>query len=130
MEEVVALATRLNAPVLTTFKAKGQIADNHPLAAGVLGRSGTPIASSFMSQSDLLIVFGASFAVHTGIDRTKPIIQVDFDRLALAKFHPVAVAVWGEIALTADILRQQLPADPKAIDAREELSGPVFALEN
>jgi len=118
----VALAEQLGAPVLTTFKAKGQIADSHPLGAGVLGRSGTPVASSLMSQADLLIVFGASFAVHTGIDRTKPIIQVDFDRLALAKFHPVTVPVWGEIALTADILHQQLPTDLKAIDTREELA--------
>lgn len=37
-------------PVVTTFKAKGQIADSHPLSAGVLGRSGTPIASWFMNE--------------------------------------------------------------------------------
>ena len=45
MEYVLELAEKLKAPVLTTFKAKGQIADDHPLAAGVLGRSGTPVAS-------------------------------------------------------------------------------------
>jgi thiamine pyrophosphate-dependent acetolactate synthase large subunit-like protein len=122
MEEVTALAARLGAPVMTTFKAKGQIADDHPLAAGVLGRSGTPIAGSLMSQADLLIVFGASFAAHTGIDRTKPIIQVDFERLALAKFHPVTLPIWGEIARTADILLQPLPANLNAVDARDELA--------
>jgi pyruvate oxidase len=31
--------------VVTTFKAKGLISDAHELAGGVLGRSGTPIAS-------------------------------------------------------------------------------------
>ena len=36
MGEVMALANRLKAPVLTTFKAKGQLPDGHPLAAGVL----------------------------------------------------------------------------------------------
>jgi thiamine pyrophosphate-dependent acetolactate synthase large subunit-like protein len=122
MNEVVALADQLNAPVLTTFKAKGQIPDDHPLAAGVLGRSGTPIASSLMSQADLLIVFGASFAVHTGIDRTKPIIQVDFDRLALGKFHSVTVPVWGEIGVTANILKELLPADQEPVDIRNELA--------
>ena len=45
MNDVIDLAEQLNAPVMTTFKAKGQIPDSHPLAAGVLGRSGTPIAS-------------------------------------------------------------------------------------
>ncbi|MHC4400667.1 MAG: thiamine pyrophosphate-dependent enzyme [Planctomycetota bacterium] len=122
MDEVSALAEQLNAPILTTFKAKGQIPDGHPLAAGVLGRSGTPIASSLMSSADLLIVFGASFANHTGIDRTKPIIQVDLDRLALGKFHPVTVPVWGEIAVTANTVRAQLPTDLNHFDIRDELA--------
>ncbi|NLY00058.1 MAG: Rieske 2Fe-2S domain-containing protein [Rhodopirellula sp.] len=124
--EVVTLAERIEAPILTTFKGKGQIGDDHPLAGGVLGRSGTPIASSLMNGADLLIVFGASFADHTGIDRSKPIIQVDFDRLALAKFHPVAVPVWGEIATTAEIfcenLPKNLPARQAAAAIREEIS--------
>ena len=47
MEAIIAFAESINAPVLTTFKGKGQIADSHPLGCGVLGRSGTPIASWF-----------------------------------------------------------------------------------
>ena len=49
---------------------------------------------------DVLIVFGASFSNHTGITPKKPIIQVDFDPLALSKFHQVEVAVLGEISRT------------------------------
>ena len=45
MDDVVAPRRALDAPVLTTFKAKGIVADHHPLACGVLGRSGTPVAS-------------------------------------------------------------------------------------
>ena len=86
ISDVVALAEALACPVLTTFKAKGLISDSHPLGAGVLGRSGTPVASWFMNQADLLITFGASFAAHTGIATNKPIIQVDFDRMALGNF--------------------------------------------
>jgi pyruvate oxidase len=122
MQHIVDLATRLNAPILTTFKAKGQIPDRHPLAGGVLGRSGTPIAGGLMSQSDLLLVFGASFAAHTGIDRSKPIIQVDFDRLALAKFHPVALPVWGEISRTIEWVLDRLPNSLSAYDARQEIA--------
>ncbi len=111
MDAVMALAQRLGSPVLTTFKAKGQVSDEHPLAAGVLGRSGTPVASWCMNQADLLIVFGASFSNHTGITPKKPIIQVDFDPMALGKFHPVDVPVWGEIGVTARRLLADLPAD-------------------
>jgi pyruvate oxidase len=100
MPEIVELAEMLQAPVLTTFKAKGQISDSHPLAGGVLGRSGTPVASWLMNESDLLLVLGASFSNHTGITDKKPLIQVDFDPLALAKFHPVDTQVMGDISIT------------------------------
>ena len=79
MPTILELAESLNAPVLTTFKGKGLIADSHPLGCGVLGRSGTPIASWFMNESDCLLVLGASFSNHTGITPKKPTIQVDFD---------------------------------------------------
>jgi pyruvate oxidase len=122
MTEVVQLAEALNAPVLTTFKAKGQIPDRHPNAGGVLGRSGTPIASWFMNECDLIVAFGTSFSNHTGIEPSKPIIQVDFDRMALGKFHPVTVPVWGEIGITARLLRERLPKSIAAIDQRPELA--------
>jgi len=108
MEPVVALAEQLNAPVLTTFKGKGLIADHHPLGCGVLGRSGTPVASWFMNESDLLIVFGASFSNHTGITSYKPIVQVDYDPMTLGRFHSVTVPVWGEIGVTAKLLAKRL----------------------
>ena len=122
MEAVITLAEKLKAPVLTTFKAKGQIPDDHPHAAGVLGRSGTPVASWCMNESDLLIVFGASFSNHTGITAKKPVIQVDFDAMTLGKFHPVELPVLGEIGLTAEWLWRALPEDTGAVDQRPELA--------
>ncbi len=122
MAEVIALAERLNAPVLTTFKAKGQISDRHPLAAGVLGRSGTPVASWFMNECDLILAFGSSFSNHTGITPKRPIIQVDFDRMTLGKFHAVTVPVWAEIGLTAQRLCAELPTAMDTVDQRPELA--------
>ena len=122
MPAIVELAEMLNAPVLTTFKGKGQISDRHPLGCGVLGRSGTPIASWFMNESDVLLVFGASFSNHTGIYPGKPIIQVDFDPLALGKFHPVTVPVWGEISVVAEQLKAALNGQVSATDQRAEIA--------
>ena len=122
MPEIVALAEALGSPVITTFKAKGQISDHHPLGAGVLGRSGTPVASWFMNEADLLVVFGASFSDHTGITTARPIIQVDYDRMALGKFHPVDEPVWGDIATTATALHDRLPARGRWLDRRGELA--------
>jgi thiamine pyrophosphate-dependent acetolactate synthase large subunit-like protein/nitrite reductase/ring-hydroxylating ferredoxin subunit/CDGSH-type Zn-finger protein len=122
MEYIVQLAGKLKAPILTTFKAKGQVSDEHPLAAGVLGRSGTPVASWCMNESDLLLVFGASFSNHTGITPQKPIIQVDFDPMTLGKFHAVELPVLGEIGLTAEWLWRALPDDTGSQDQRPELA--------
>jgi len=122
MEQIVAFAERLNAPVLTTFKGKGQISDHHPLGCGVLGRSGTPIASWFMNESDTLLVIGASFSNHTGITPKKPTIQIDFDPLALSKFHKVDAAVWGEISVTVNLLGEEISAWDNKADRREEVA--------
>ena len=106
MSFIITLAEKLNCAVLTTFKAKGQISDHHRLGCGVLGRSGTPIASYFMNESDLLLVIGASFSNHTGITPKKPTIQIDFDPLALSKFNKIDVAVYGEISRTMRIFEK------------------------
>ncbi len=121
MGDVIALAEQLNAPVLTTFKAKGQISDQHPLAAGVLGRSGTPVASWFMNECDLILTFGASFSNHTGITPKRPTIQIDFDRMTLGKFHGVTVPVWAEIGVTARRLLTET-ASIETEDQRPELA--------
>ena len=110
MPGVIGLAERLGAPVITTFKAKGLIPDDHDLACGVLGRSGTPVASWVMNEADALLVLGASFANHTGIYPGHPIVQVDSDPMQLGKFHPVKVPVWGDVGVTCSILERELSA--------------------
>lgn len=122
MDSVRALAEDLNCPVITTFKGKGLISDHHPLGGGVLGRSGTPIASWFMNEADLLLVFGASFSNHTGITPKKPTIQVDYDAMTLGKFHKVDVPVWGEIGVTARVFRAELDGATASIDHRDEIA--------
>ena len=121
MEAIIDYAESLDCPVITTFKAKGLIPDSHPLGCGVLGRSGTPIASWFMNECDLMLVFGASFSNHTGITPKKPIIQVDFDPMALSKHHKVDVALWGEISETLQILKSQTEGKTKSENQRKEI---------
>ncbi|WP_419840695.1 thiamine pyrophosphate-binding protein [Candidatus Poriferisodalis sp.] len=104
IDDVVALAEAIDAPIATTFKGKGLIADQHPLACGVLGRSGTPIASWFMNEADALVTFGVSFANHTGIASYKPIVQVDFDPMALGRFHAVTVPMLADVGVGARAL--------------------------
>lgn len=121
-DTIAKLAEDMGAPVLTTFKGKGLIADSHPNAAGVLGRSGTPIASWFMNEADLIISLGTSFSNHTGITPSKPIIQVDFERMQLGKFHPVTLPVWGEIGAFCAAIAPHLSRPSDAADQVAELA--------
>lgn len=122
MDPIIELAERVGAPVVTTFKAKGQISDTHPLGCGVLGRSGTPIASWFMNESDLLVVFGASFSNHTGIAEYKPIIQIDYDPMSLGRFHAVDIPVLGHVGVTATLMKEALPKSFQTIDCIGEVA--------
>jgi thiamine pyrophosphate-dependent acetolactate synthase large subunit-like protein/nitrite reductase/ring-hydroxylating ferredoxin subunit len=120
-EQVTALAETLGAVVVTTFKGKGLIPDDHPNAGGVLGRSGTPIASWFMNECDLILTLGTSFANHTGIEPSKSIIQVDYDRMQLGKFHPVDLPIWGEIGAFCKAVTPALaPSAPSQVEELAE----------
>ena len=122
MPGIMKLAERINCPVITTFKGKGLIPDNHPLGCGVQGRSGTLIAAHFMNNADLLVVFGASFSQHTSINPNIPTIQVDYDTITLGKFHPVTVPVYGEIGITSQLFENQLTAHGPWINRRDEIA--------
>jgi len=80
--KILALAEHVDAAVATTFPAKGCIPEKHPLATGVLGRSGTPISAAMQTRSDLIIVFGGGMAPHTGITNKRSVIRIDTDPLA------------------------------------------------
>ena len=121
MDDIISFAEHINAPIATTFKAKGQIPDDHPLAAGVLGRSGTPIASWFMNECDLIIALGSSFSKHTGIEKSKPIIQVDYDPLQLGRFHAIDYPVLGEIGVTMNAFSSAIKSH-KMVDQRDEVA--------
>ena len=120
--DVIAFAEAIGAPIVTTFKAKGFVGDDHELGCGVLGRSGTPIASWFMNEADLIIAFGASFSNHTGIADYKPIIQVDLDQQGLGRFHPVTLPLLGHVGATSRVFLDRLPDDLRCVDHRLEVA--------
>ncbi len=99
---IMALAEHIDAAVATTFPAKGCVDENHPLATGVLGRSGTPLSAAMQTKSDLIVVFGGGLAPHTGITPKRPVVRIDTDELAgrrnTANVEVFALADAGEAA--------------------------------
>jgi thiamine pyrophosphate-dependent acetolactate synthase large subunit-like protein len=75
-----------------------------------------------MNESDLLIVFGASFSHHTGVATYKPAIQVDFDPMALGRFHAIELPVLSDVGVAARIFTHRLPAEAGWTDRRGEVA--------
>jgi pyruvate oxidase len=118
---VIELAERLAAPVLTTFRAKGLVPDSHPLGAGVLGRSGTPVASWLMNESDLLVVIGASSSNHTGIATYKPIVQIDDTPSMIGRWSSVQTGLLGDAESAVRSITARLD-DVGAVDQRADVA--------
>ncbi len=97
-DAVLDLATKIQAPIVTTLRGKGILPDDNEWIAGVHGDLGTPQALMVVMKSDLLIACGSSFSGHTGIPPGKRAIHIDIDPLQLGK-HPLAVGVWGDCAV-------------------------------
>ncbi|MCK5019643.1 MAG: hypothetical protein KAS32_21470 [Candidatus Peribacteraceae bacterium] len=87
------LAQKIDAPIVTTFRAKGVLPEENPWIAGILGL-GIPVANTLVKNADLLISFGVGFSKSTPVPLDKPLIQVDIDPIKLGK-TPFEVALWG-----------------------------------
>jgi acetolactate synthase I/II/III large subunit len=85
------LATRLDAPVITTFNGMGGIQSEHRLAFGPKSRMGTSLSAEVLDGADVLLAVGNSLnAVSTNrwrIQLPDTIIQVDIVPEQLGRYY-------------------------------------------
>ena len=128
--ELLELATRVGAPIVTTLMARGAFPDSNPLNLGMPGMHGSVPAVLALQESDLIISLGARFD-----DRVtgKPsefaphakIVHVDIDPAEIGKIRAADVPIVGDakdviIDLTAafaDAAKEHKP-DPAADSGR------------
>lgn len=105
------LADLLGAPITTSLKAKGLLA-THPRSLGVAGGLGTGPASRALAEADCVLVLGATANPWTtdGGLNGGVIVHVDHDAEAMGRHSRAAVAVVGDAAKTAAVLRDRLTA--------------------
>ena len=118
-DNLIDLAEKITAPIVTTFRGKGVVDEDHPLYMGSHGAIGSTAASELVQKSDILIVIGSSFSDQTQIPEKK-IIQIDMDPIMIAKNYPVEVGLVGNSAeIIPELLRLVKEREDK--DYREEM---------
>jgi len=113
-KEVLALSEKMDAPVATTFRAKGLISEFHPYSLGALGKTGSPVARKIVQRADLLMVIGSSFSEQTSVPLDKDIVQIDLNPIHLSKTTPVKLPLWGDSKTTLRAILDGLPAKKNA----------------
>jgi len=109
--KLLKLATKISAPIVTTFRAKGIIDENNALYVGSHGGIGSTAAATLVRKADLLIVIGSSFSELTQIPKKKT-VQIDINMKMIAKNYPVEVGLLGNSAvlipqLTENVKKKQ-----------------------
>jgi len=100
----------LGLPVTTTLMGLGGFPGTDPLSLGMLGMHGTFRANMAISNSDVIVGFGARFddRVTGKIDEFAPhakIIHVDIDPTSIQKNVPVHIPIVGDLK---DVLKKMI----------------------
>ncbi len=117
--ELLSLAERLGAPVLTTPGGRGSIAEDHVLSLGQVGLYFTRPGKAYYDSADLLITVGSRMeAFQSGEWKLFPagarFLQIDIDAASIGLNWRPDVAVVGDARLVLEDLSAAL--DERAVD--------------
>ena len=106
--ELVVLAERLDAPVVTTPSGRGSISEEHRLSFGLVGLYRTESSARPLDEADAVLCVGTRLEeFQTGLGRYLPaqakLIRVDVDAFEVARNVRPDVAIVGDAKL---VLRQ------------------------
>ena len=115
-DEVLAIAEKLEAPVVKALLGKAVIPDDNQYSLGGLGLLGTEPSSDAMSEADTLLMVGTSFPYIEYLPRPGQArgIQIDIKAEKIGLRYPVEIGLVGDSKL---ILSSLLPL----LDQRYEL---------
>lgn len=105
--ELIKLAERLQAPVLTTNTGKGAFPENHPLSLGASVISARKAAFHFLKKADVVVAIGSSLTRNPWAPQVpagKQIIHCTNDPADINKEFPTDTAIVGDAKLVLEAL--------------------------
>jgi pyruvate oxidase len=105
--KLLKLSSKISAPIISTFRAKGIVDDSEPLYVGCHGGLGSTAAGELMDKTDLLVAIGSSFSDLSQIPK-KRTVQIDINPLMIARRYPVEVGLLGNSAVLIPKLTEKV----------------------
>ncbi|KAJ1684124.1 hypothetical protein LUZ63_020693 [Rhynchospora breviuscula] len=103
-EEVLALAERLNAPMVLSLKAKEGFEEDNPYEVGQSGLIGNPATTEAFAACDVLLMLGTDFPYKEFLPKGKTVVQVDTRPSHVGRRTQVSHPVVGDTRLTLQAL--------------------------
>lgn len=127
IQESMALAEKLDAPVCCNYQHNDAFPGSHPLFAGPLGYNGSKAGMQLIAKADVVLALGTRLNPFStlpgyGIDywpASAALIQVDInpDRIGLTK--PISVGIVGDAKKIAKAILAQLSPTAGDVDREE-----------
>lgn len=116
VDDCVALAERLGAPVVNSYLHNDSFPASHPQWCGPLGYQGSKAAMNLISQADVVIALGSRLGPfgtlpQHGMDywpKDAKIIQIDADHKMLGLVKKISVGICGDAGAAAKALVSRL----------------------
>jgi pyruvate dehydrogenase (quinone) len=128
-EEVIAVAEKLDAPVVKALLGKAVIPDENPYSLGGIGLLGTEPSSDAMSEADTLLMVGTSFPYIEYLPKPGQArgVQIDIKPDKIGLRYPVEIGLVGDSKL---ILSSLLPILQKKNNNHEFLKSKQNGMKN
>ena len=107
-DELVALAQKLNAPVVHALRGKEFVEWDNPCDVGMTGFIGFESGYHALLNSDTVVMLGTDFPYRPFYPNKAKIIQVDIDPAALGKRVAIAQGIVGDVKETITALLPRL----------------------
>jgi len=128
--DLLELARKLDAPVVTTTSGKGVIVETDPLSLGVIGPFGHAAAIQGVNESDVVLAIGTKLGTSDTADQhmnfinpaRQTLIQADVEPLNIGWTFPVDHALVGEASIIMNALKRECNVKSRSVLADERVS--------
>ena len=128
VQECIALAERLGAPVVNSYLHNDSFPASHDLWCGPLGYQGSKAGMKLISEADVVIALGTRLGPfgtlpQHGMDywpKDAKIIQIDADHKMLGLVKSITVGICGDAKAVAESLFEKLVSAKLCCDSTKE----------